>query len=71
MILVDSVLWLLRFTIETRATMDLAWENEEFTGIDHTEYVYTLFGLPPLAFGILLFCNIATHELRQIPEERE
>lgn len=58
--LAGSVSWLLCFTIETRVTMGLAWQNEEFTGIDHTEYVYTLFGLPPLMFGACLFSFIAS-----------
>lgn len=60
MILVGSVLWLRQFTIETRVTSELARESEEFTGIDDTTYVFTLFGLPPLVFGACLFSFIAS-----------
>jgi ABC-type molybdate transport system permease subunit len=64
-ILVGSVLWLLQFTIETRMTSELAWESEEFTGIDDTSYVFTLFGLPPLVFGSCLFAFMASSVSRR------
>ncbi len=55
LIFTGCVLWLICDTRETKLVTNLAWESGVFIE-DPAHYVFTLFGLPPLVFGMFLFC---------------